>query len=356
MAKLYGREYSRAELLERVGDVFQLGGARRITLADGPEAGVEAVEFRTGSGLNFTVLPGRGMDISLAEYRGYPLAWRSATGETAAAYYEPEGLGWLRGFYGGLVVTCGLTYSGHPSVDDGEELGLHGRASNLVARNVWVDGAWEGDEYVMWAQGKLKEAVVFGANLCLIRRIWARLGEKCFHLEDEVENLGYERTPHMLVYHINPGFPLVDEGARLVSPTEEVRPLDEVAQAEADDFRSFHGPKPHFQEQVFFHRMATDAEGKVCVAVVNEAIPLGFYMIYRREQLPYFTQWKQLGQGTYVVGVEPGNCTQEGRAISRERGELEFLEPGETRRYELTLGVLTSQEEIANFEQQARVR
>ena len=355
MAKLYGRNYSRAELLERVGDISQLGGARRISLADGPEAGVEAVEFRTGSGLNFTVLPGRGMDISLAEYCGYPLAWRSATGETAAAYYDPEGLGWLRGFYGGLVVTCGLTYSGLPGVDEGEELGLHGRASNLAARNVWVDGAWEGDEYVMWAQGKLRETTVYGADVRLTRRIWARLGEKAFHLEDEVENLDHEHTPHMLVYHINPGFPVVDEGARLISPTEEVRPLDETARAEVDQFGHFHGPKAGFVQQVFFHRMQGDGEGKVHVALVNEAIPLGFYMIYRQEQLPYFTQWKQLGQGTYVVGIEPGNSTQEGRAIVRERGELEYLEPGEVRRYELTLGVLTSQEEIDGFEERAGV-
>src|SRR5690349_12268545 len=116
MTRLYGRSWSRSELLERVGDVSQLGGARLVTFVEGPEAGVQAAEVRTGSGLNFTVLPGRGMDIGFAEYLGAPLCWRSPVGEVAAAFYEPSDYGWLRGFGGGLMVTCGLTTAGWPSV------------------------------------------------------------------------------------------------------------------------------------------------------------------------------------------------------------------------------------------------
>src|SRR5438105_14321045 len=115
MVDLFGRHWSRADLLERVGDVSQLGGARLVKLMDGPEDGVLAAELRTGSGLVFTVLPGRGMDIGFAEYRGVPLCWRSSTGEVAAARYEPQGEGWLRGFSGGLMATCGLGTAGWPS-------------------------------------------------------------------------------------------------------------------------------------------------------------------------------------------------------------------------------------------------
>src|SRR5260370_30434008 len=160
MAQLLGQHWTRAALLERVGDVSQLGGARLVTFVDGPETGVLAAELRTGSGLTFSVLPGRGMDIGFAEYRGMPLCWRSSTGEVAAAFYEPAGEGWLRGFSGGLMATCGLTTAGWPSNDNGQALPLHGRASYLPAPNVHVDGDWDGDDYVMWVQGRTRETAV----------------------------------------------------------------------------------------------------------------------------------------------------------------------------------------------------
>ena len=44
-----------------------------------------------------------------------------------------------------------------------------------------------------------------------------------------------------------------------------------------------------------------------------------------------------LGQGAYVLGIEPANCHVEGRARERERGTLEFLQPGEKRNFYLEL-------------------
>ena len=50
MVALFGQNWSRTELLKRVGDVSQLGGVRLLSFADGPETGVLAAEIRTGSG------------------------------------------------------------------------------------------------------------------------------------------------------------------------------------------------------------------------------------------------------------------------------------------------------------------
>ena len=65
MVELFGRHWTRTALLQRIGDVSQLGGARLVTLSEGPESGVQVAEVRTGSGLAFSVLPGRGMDLGL---------------------------------------------------------------------------------------------------------------------------------------------------------------------------------------------------------------------------------------------------------------------------------------------------
>ena len=176
MINLYGEEYHRLQLLRHVGDISQIAGVKQYELASGSEKGVTGVDFRTGSGLNFSVLPDRGLDISYAEYNGIPLCWRSSTGDVAPTYYEPEGNGWLRGFFGGLLTTCGMTYLGEPDTDGEESLGLHGRVSYIPAQNVWIDSRWEGDRYIMWAQGKVTETTVYGENLCRTRRIWTELG------------------------------------------------------------------------------------------------------------------------------------------------------------------------------------
>ena len=115
MPSIFGKFFKKSELLTRVGDISQIGGARLINLAEGKQQGVQAVEFRTGSGFNFLAVPSRGLDITIAEHNGKALAWRSAIGEVSPAYYEEVGAGWLRSFPGGLVTTCGLTTAGAPS-------------------------------------------------------------------------------------------------------------------------------------------------------------------------------------------------------------------------------------------------
>ena len=54
-------------------------------------------------------------------------------------------------------------------------------------------------------------------------------------------------------------------------------------------------------------------------------------MAYNADEIRYFTQWKMMGEYDYVMGLEPGNCTPDGRAAIREKGLLEFLQPGEER-------------------------
>src|SRR5262245_59653992 len=215
MARLWGRDWSRRELEQRVGDMRQVAGIRLLQLDDGVERGGRAAEVYTGTGFSFMVLVDRGMDISRADFCGRALAWQSMTGDAHPAYFEPEGLGWLRSFYGGLLVTCGLTWMGAP-VHDPEagpkrlgprDLGLHGRISHLPAAAVYADAAWEGDEYRMWLRGRMREAIVFGEEVTLTREISARLGENRLFVRDVVENQGAERTEHMLLYHINIGFP-----------------------------------------------------------------------------------------------------------------------------------------------------
>ena len=354
MATLFGRKYSRRELSRRVGDITQIAGIRPYELTDGKAKGVRAADFRTGSGLRFSVLLDRGLDISHAEHNGRPIAWISPTEEANPAFFRPEGLGFLRTFYAGLLTTCGLTYCGAPCDDQSDALGLHGRISHTPAYDVAVNQRWNGDDYHMALSGKLREAAVFQENIELRRSISARLGESRLFIRDEIENLGYKETPFMLLYHINLGFPVVDDGARLVSPTLAAEPRDAEAEKGKSEYASFPDPVPGYAEQVFYHEMSPDEQGQVNAAIVNDAFPggpFGAYVSYPKSELPRFIEWKMVGEGEYVVGMEPANCLVAGRASERERGTLQFLKPGEVRRVTLEIGVLDGKMAVAAFEQ-----
>ena len=113
MPRLFGRKYTRRQLQDRIGDMSQLLHVRRAELTEGTEQGAGLIDIFNASGLNFSILPGRCLDIASAQYKGMSLCFRSNTGDVGPAFYEPQGFGWLRGFFGGLVTSCGMTFMQH---------------------------------------------------------------------------------------------------------------------------------------------------------------------------------------------------------------------------------------------------
>jgi len=358
MVDLYGRTHTRKSLMRSVGDMSQLGGLRRMTIAEGPGKGVGTVEVSTGSGLVYTILLDRGMDISAAAYRGRSLCWRSATGDRHPAFYEPEELSWLRMFFGGLLITCGMTQAGAPCDDSGEKLGLHGRFTSLPAERVKLAEEWRGREYEMWVEGEMRESIVFGPNLLCRRRITSWLGGNRIVVEDRVTNEGDRPSPHMFLYHCNFGFPLVDEGTKLLTPARRVTPRDEAAEPGIREYAKMTGPVRRFREQVFFHELKKNRRGETCVALVNEDFGggegFGAALRYPAAALPHFSEWKMLCERTYTCGLEPGNCRVLGRARERAEGRLVTLRPGQSADYRLEFEVLDGRKDIQRVKREIR--
>lgn len=344
MARLFGTEFARSDLLKRTSRMDQFGGIRLVELTEGPGRGVRVAEIRTGTGLELSVLLDRCLDLSNGSWCGVPLCWRSQTGDVHPSFYEPEGLSWLRSFFGGILATCGLTTAGAPCVDGEEPLGLHGRIGATMAERVAVHEGWAGDEYVMSVEGVVREGAVFGPNLTLHRRLSTKLGSNAILIEDTVENLGHYTQPFMLLYHFNIGWPIVSEQSSVVGPITSSRPRDEVAAKGAHCWNTFEEPTHGYDEQCFYHDMATDGDGKAFAAIVNDALRVGVCVRYATAELPCFTQWKMVNQGTYVCGLEPANCRVTGRANARANGELQFLEPGEKREIAVEFGVVAGDE------------
>lgn len=348
MTELFGGSIQKDHLLPRIGDISQVCDIRRAIYAEGKSAGVQAVEVATGSGLAFTVLPSRALDISSASYRGVPLAWRSPVGESSPFLFRPDGYEWLRSFFGGLLTTCGMTSASHPCEDEGEALGLHGRVSNIPAEDVSIRRGWDGDDYRMAVSGRIREAKVFGENLVLNRTVETSLGARSIVIRDLIENAGFRKSPLMMLYHVNIGWPVVSEDARLLSPTLGVVPADDRARSEPDLWQSFIPPQRGYEERVYFHDLQPDPEGIILLGIVNPRLRIGVYLRYWRSEFPHFVERKMMGEGEYVVGIEPGNITGN-RAAMRKDGSLEFLEPGVERRFTLEIGVLDGMEDIEAF-------
>jgi len=339
MAQLFGRQLSRQQILAYVGDLSQVAGVKLTEWADGNERGVRVAEVRSGSGLRFHVLLERGMDIGPADYKGAARGWVSPTGFSAPAFFEPEGLGWLYSFGGGLLTGCGLTYAGAPNVDGDDALGLHGRLSFLPALKVNTGEEWNGDECTIYVEGTMRQARVHGEYLSLRRRISTQLGKSVIRVEDTVENLASAPSPLMVVYHVNLGYPLVNENSYLAVKPAKTSSRDAVAEAGIANWSHFQTPTPGYQEQVFYHDLPADGKGWAEAVMVSPDVALKLSLRYKKDTLPNLVEWKMMGKGTYVVGLEPANCHVEGRAKERARGTLQIIQPGETRRFEVELAV-----------------
>jgi hypothetical protein len=349
--KLFGAEISRQELLRRVGNLDQVAGVRSVTLGDGAERGVRILEFRTGSGFEFDVIVDRAFDIGRCEHNGRALGWQSGVGFKAPAFAEQCDLGWLRTWGGGLLTTCGLDHALFFAEDSAEQyhylpkererFGLHGRISNTPARLVGYGHRWDGDRCLLYAEGEVLQASMFGEHLVLRRRIEAVVGESRMMIHDEVENVGWDPTPHMYLYHVNVGYPVLDEGAEILVPTRSVTSRGDYP---ANGYRMIDPPGAGHYERVYEHDPIAEEDGSVPVAVVNRALGIGAYELFNTNQLPFHFVWRMLGEGSYVVGIEPSTNRTSGRLDARERGELIILQPGESRTYDLELGVLLGNE------------
>ncbi len=336
---------SSLDVARRCADPAALARARQVVLADGSERGIRAVEFRTATGLSFDVLVDRGMDIGDAAHAGRPFGWRSATGLRHPGLHEnadEDGFGWLRSF-SGLLVTGGLDHIFAPSTVDitgyrypgrpTTRQPLHGRVANTPARLLSVGGGWTADGYRIWAEGEVRQAAVFGEHLVLHRRIEADADRDEIRISDTVTNEGFDSTPHQMLYHINLGWPLLDEGARLVAPTKGFAWQSASVAEQGQPHDRFPAPLPGFVEQVYEHELAPDGAGMAEVALVNDRLDMAVAISWPLAELPRFVQWAHLREGGYALGLEPATHSVSGAEAPA------VLEHGERRAYHLTIRV-----------------
>ncbi|GAB3492488.1 aldose 1-epimerase family protein [Spirosoma knui] len=341
---------------DKVSNPAQLGGIETAVVDNGAGRGVRIAWINTGTGLRYKVVLDRAMDIADAFHNQHSLAWLSHVGITSPQPLTDRGLDWLRTFGGGLLMTCGLTHVGGPEQDAYGERGLHGQISNIPAE---IESIIQPDPALgkldMSITGRMRETKVFGPNLELRRTISGTLGQPVIRIHDEVINRANTPAPHMLLYHVNFGWPLVDEGTRIIWQGDwQAREggMNADIFREGNDFRTCPAPLDAHNgtgEAVAIIDATPDDMGQCTAGLYNEKLGFAVALRFQKEQLPWLTNWQHWGKGEYVTGIEPGTHPPIGQAKAREDGSLIFLEPGETRTYDVEIEVLHNQTQINQF-------
>ncbi len=334
------------ELLKKAGSMQQMAYIRPIVFDEGRSRGMKGFDVRNGA-MSFCVLADKCMDIGSFSYRGINMNFLSKPGLQGRNHYDTNGQEALRSIMGGFFFTAGLENICAPYTSNGKDYPMHGRIRTTPAECVHYDCRFEGDDYVLSLGGQMREAELFGENLVLRREYRTVYGSKTLTMTDEIENQSFRSEPLMILYHINMGYPFLDEGTRLCIPTRSVKARDKASEGHEDLYDVMEAPKDNEPEYVFIHDVVRTPEGTVPVLIANEDLGLGLMIEYSAQNLPYFMEWKSIASGDYVIGLEPANSSVYGRAYHEKENSLHSLKPFGKERNTLTFTLLDGREEIA---------
>lgn len=326
-----------------VGCSLQVRGAEKYVLQNGKGDGMHFIYVRNGLGLEAWISLDRAGDISRVNFKGDNMGYFAPCGYVAPAYYDEKGAGFLKSFTAGFFTTCGLSAVGSPCVDDGEELPLHGTISNTPAEHISTDETAEN----LTVKIRVVDARMFGRKLLLDRVYTFSYTENTFTVNDTVTNLADTESPYMILYHCNMGYPLLSENSLIKIPNCSVIGRDENAQNHIDSALVSEKPQTAYIERCYYYDV-NEKDNIASVGIYNPDISKGMVMSYKKATLPCFTQWKQMGKTDYVMGLEPGNCTPDGRDVLRRNGTLKFLKPDESSTNSLSFTFVDSNEEFNN--------
>jgi len=151
----------------------------------------------------------------------------------------------------------------------------------------------------------------------------------------------------MFVYHLNIGYPYVDEGVQFVAPVRRHEWASDSTTEQGVAYDTLSAPIDGFVEQVWEHGLTADSDGRHRVALHAADGSRGVEVSWDAATQPYFFEWQNLRAGQYGVGLEPSSNHVTGEAAAREDGSLNWLAHGESRTYDMTIQLLDGADEVS---------
>ena len=263
---------------KKISNVAQIRFAQEIVIADKrcilAQNGALEILFNKDNALDIVWVKYKGVNVSFLSKNGLNDGKRDFVGN----------------FEGGFLYTCGMDnvsgcVEGKP---------VHG---SLHYKKCDLAYAYE-KEGVLYVYGEVRECALFGKNL-LLKRLYA-ITENSLSINDTLVNLDYLDTEYVLLYHVNYGYPFLDECLQLDIPTTNSDPLTDIAkQRKADMFR-ITAPIDGGAEDVYYHTLS-----KGQVRLTNPDKNITVEMLYDVNDFPVTLQWKSMISGDYALGIEP---------------------------------------------------
>jgi hypothetical protein len=313
------------------------------TLHGGRQEGVSLIDIDNGT-MKLTLVPTRGMNVLHAQVGDARMGWDSPVKEVVnPAFIELNGrggLGWLEGF-NELVTRCGYEWVGHPGMDNGELLTLHGRAANIPASKVTVH-IDEVPPYAIHVRGELKEQAFKKVDFTVQTELVTEPGATRFVLNDTLTNNGDYPKEYQALYHSNFSTPFLEEGARFAAAVKQVSPFNDKAKTDLADWQTYRAPTKDYDETVYNVVPYGDAKGDTLTVLHNKAGSLGVAVGFNVQQLPVFSLWKNTDtqdQG-YVTGLEPGTSFSYNRRYQRPLNLVPTVAPKQQKQFSISYSLL----------------
>ena len=192
----------------KISNTMQVASVRRYTLTQGRPQGLDVIDCDNGK-LRFLLNVSKALDMMQLYHEGQNMSFLSKNAFTA------QNNGFLKRFEGGMIYTCGLD-----SVGGRDGFELHGSLHTTPAEIIEC----KCDEAGIKVVALIRDTALFGQNLTLKRTVTCAIGAESVQIDDTLINEGYQTAKYCLLYHINVGYPMLDEGATVQADVENCTP------------------------------------------------------------------------------------------------------------------------------------
>ncbi len=268
----------------RISELNQVASLRRYTITEGRGKGLDVIDCDNGK-VRFLLNVSKACDMMQLYYKGQNMSFISKNG-----FLQRE-ISFLSRFEGGMLYTCGLD-----SVGGREGFEEHGSFHNTPAQILRA----ECNEKEIVVEAQIHNTELFGRNLILRRKITTAIGSDTVSVNDSLVNENYRDEDFCLLYHVNIGYPMLDDGAKVIANSDTCLPRTPWSEKNKETAYQITAPVPNMEETCYYLAPKNSA-----VSLVNEKIGRSFTVSYSGDTLPNFLEWKSMASGDYALGLEP---------------------------------------------------
>ena len=283
----------------------QIAYVRRYALMGGEADGIKVVEVYNGV-LRFLLNESKALDIMQLFHKGVNISYLSKNN------FTKRETTFLKRFEGGMLYTCGIdVIGGQAGYED------HGSFHNIPA----LVTRCECNEDKIIVEATICDSELFGKNLVMKRRYETEVGSNTVTLYDTLINEGYCTEDYSILYHVNIGYPMLDDGAKIIADIKNITPRNEWAKKHIDKAFEIEAPEDNNEETCYLLNL-----NKKEVEVVNDKLGKKVTLSFEGAPLNHFVEWKSMASGDYALGLEPSTSRLDGEFKTKTISAGEKLE------------------------------